>query len=105
MLISRHCGDSSPDQWRIQILWFLKDRPGATNPRRVRSTSPRLSKARGKFISHLTGAVTANAPGYLTPTSHYKFAKILTWLFKAKVSASIKSSTLRPQMQNVMLFQ
>src|SRR5262249_48074552 len=67
----------------------------------------RKAKARpaGKFSSNVTGAVTANAAGYRTPTSHDKFAKIRTWLFKANVSGSIKSSTLRPQMLKVILFQ
>jgi len=73
--------------------------------RAARSTSPRLSKARGKLVSHVTGAVTVNTAGYLTPTSHNKFAKILTWLFKASVNGSMVSSTPRPQMQNVTMFQ
>jgi hypothetical protein len=43
--------------------------------------------------------------GYLTAISANKLAKILTWLLIANVSESIVSSTPRPQMQKLMMFQ
>ena len=59
---------------------------------------------RGKAILYVTATVTANAAGYLTPTSHNRFAKIRTWFFNANLNGSTRSWTPRPHKQNETLF-
>ena len=73
-------------------------RPQGQSPERLTFSahfSHGLHKARGKLSSYVTGAVTANAPGYRTPTSHNKFAKIRTWLFKSRPAYRYQSRVRR----------